>query len=67
MLDNEITQEEIKREPDPDDPNDDGTRYLYGFYCEDCNRHIRKGIFLKMCICTDAQIEHWVSEMKALK
>ena len=62
-----LLKEEIKTEPDPDDPDDDGIRYLCGFYCEDCNRQIRKGIFLGKHVCTDAQIENWVSEMKPLK
>jgi hypothetical protein len=67
LLPNEICTEEIKEDPDPDDPNDDGTRYLYGFYCEDCNRQMRNGKFLGREIFTDAEIKELVRQMKVLK
>lgn len=63
----EITQTKVEQvEPDPDDPDDDGWRYNFEFYCEDCDRNMRNGVYLGKVICTDEYIENCVKEMKPL-
>lgn len=64
----EIYQRKVNQvDPDPNDPDDDGTRYNYEFYCEDCNRTMKKGIYMGSFVATDAFIESCIEEMKPLR